>query len=160
MAPKKESKAEKAKRFLANYESANLPEMAQNLVTRVREIGAEKKKLSDEETVHKAWLRTYAESLRDEDDPEKSIEIGHGATVAFQSDVPKDMDDETAKTLREQFELFFENGLKVFKELFERKVTWKPVSGFGEKLDAYDVKTKKKISALITMKTNTPLVQP
>ena len=155
---KKETKAEKAKRFLANYDSTNLPEMSLNLVTRLREIGAEKKKLSDEESVIKAWLREYGQSLRTEDE-EKSVEVGAGATIAFQGDVPKDMTDADAEDLKEQFELFFENGAKVFKELFEKKVTWKPVLGFGEKLDAYDNQTVKKLKKLIKMKTNTPLVQ-
>ncbi len=156
---KKAKKEDKTEQFLAEFKTDNQAEMAQNLVARLREISDEKKKLEDEAKVHKHWLREYGKSLR-KDDEERSINVGSGATIAFQTDVAKDLSDDDAKKLREQFTLFFEGeGEKMFKSLFERKVTWKPIAGFGETFKSFEPKIRKKIKAILSYKANTPLVQ-
>ena len=108
----------------------------------------------------KAQTREYAATIRKEDEFEaEEVEVG-GLKVVFQRPTPNNFNEDKAKEIKDKFtEVLEDEGEKKFKELFERKVEFKPFRGFADNYFSLPKGQRRRLDKMIPWKTNTPLVK-
>ncbi len=105
----------------------------------------------------KEWLREDAVTLRvNKDDLETEEVIIHDTKILFKRPTPNNFDRKTASDIEEKFVevLGEEDGKAKFKQLFEKKVEFKPLKGFADNYFSLPKGLRKRLDRVIPWKGN------